>query len=63
MNAILAVRLLKRADATDPAFDKLLSDNRDLYVQQSKNTRNGVVAEFPKVRPLRPNTHMPAKAG
>ena len=62
MNARLAVRLLKLAEPTDPAFDKLLSDNRELYMQQSKQTRNGVVAQFPS-KPLRPNNHVPAMAG
>jgi hypothetical protein len=31
----------------DLAFDKLLSDNRDRYIQQSRNTRCGRVAELP----------------
>jgi len=32
---------------TDPAFEKLLSDNRERYIQQSSNTRCGQVAPLP----------------
>ncbi len=32
----------------DPAFDKLLSDNRERYIQQSALTKCGQVAELPK---------------
>lgn len=35
-----------------PAYDdrahKLLSDNRQRYIEQSRNTRGGVVAPLPK---------------
>lgn len=34
--------------AGDPAFEKLLSDNRDRYIEQSSNTRCGQVAQLPK---------------
>ena len=34
--------------AADPCFEKLLSDNRDRYIQQSSNTRCGQVAVLPK---------------
>jgi hypothetical protein len=30
----------------DPAFEKLLSDNREKYIAQSAATKNGVVAQF-----------------
>jgi hypothetical protein len=36
------------AYAADPSFDKLLSDNRDRYIQQSTNTRCGQVARLPQ---------------
>lgn len=32
---------------TDPALCKDLSDNRDRYIEQSKRTRHGQVAELP----------------
>jgi len=31
----------------DPCFEKLLSDNRDRYIQQSSQTRYGQVAKLP----------------
>ena len=31
----------------DPCFEKLLSDNRDRYIQQSSQTRYGQVAQLP----------------
>jgi hypothetical protein len=34
--------------AVDPSFEKLLSDNRDRYIQQSSDTRYGQVARLPK---------------
>lgn len=34
--------------AADPCFEKLLSDNRDRYIQQSSNTRCGQVALLPE---------------
>jgi len=35
-------------DEADPAFEKLLSDNRDRYIQQSSKTRCGQVAPLPE---------------
>jgi hypothetical protein len=35
-------------DETDPAFEKLLSDNRDRYIGQSSATRCGQVAPLPE---------------
>jgi len=35
-------------DEADPAFEKLLSDNRDRYIRQSSNTRCGQVAPLPE---------------
>jgi hypothetical protein len=35
-------------DDVDPAFEKLLSDNRDRYIRQSSNTRCGQVAPLPE---------------
>ena len=32
----------------DPAFEKLLSDNRDRYIRQSNSTRCGQVAPLPE---------------
>lgn len=52
-------------DYADSAH-KLLSDNRDRYIEQSRNTRNGVVAQLP-ARPSslhnRPATPPDAGAG
>ena len=31
----------------DPAFEKLLSDNRDRYIEQSSKTRYGLVPQLP----------------
>jgi len=47
----------------DPAFEKLLSDNRERYIQQSRNTRCGQVAPLPPrdheaERPARPTQLM-----
>ncbi len=36
------------AYAADPCFEKLLSDNRERYIQQSINTRYGQVAQLPR---------------
>lgn len=36
------------AYAADPSFEKLLSDNRERYIQQSTNTRCGQVALLPQ---------------
>jgi len=44
--------IVRTLGAADPAFEKLLSDNRDLYLAQSKATRGGKVAAFP-TKPLR----------
>jgi len=35
---------------TDPAFEKLLSDNPTLYFDQSARTRNGKAAELRPVK-------------
>jgi hypothetical protein len=37
---------------TDPASEKLLSDNRDRYIQQSSNTRCGQVAPLPQSKEM-----------
>lgn len=57
MNALLAVRVLK---ARSPEQEKYLSDNRDRYIEQSRNTRNGVVAYLPA---RKPNTQTPPMGG
>ena len=46
----------------DPAFEKLLSDNRDRYIQQSSNTHCGQVAPLPERKqtvdkPSQPKMH------
>lgn len=43
-NQMIAQRL---AHPADPSLCKLLSDNRDLYMQQSAQTKNGQVAPLP----------------
>jgi hypothetical protein len=38
----------RHAHPDDPSLDKGLSDNRELYIQQSKDTRCGIVPEIGK---------------
>lgn len=49
------------ADYASAGAHKLLSSNRDFYVQQSANTRDGIVADFPS--PSAPAASLPNGAG
>lgn len=48
-------------DWESAAAYKLLCDQREQYIEQSRRTRNGVVAEFPRGLPA--NTSYPNHVG